>query len=125
MAAPNSTVVPVHQNMARKEAEAALHQHGLAVGAHLLRFKKAQTYVLSMCMSLDPAKVQIGHFILGAGANGFLLDGKQLSQRCTTLDEVLCRTLMRSRTCPTPLLPTCPHWLCGCAGAHHRCTASS
>ena len=50
----------------RKKAEAALRSQGLIVGSHILRTKKAGTYVMTMCT--DPVKETFAHHILLRGA---------------------------------------------------------
>ena len=49
----------------RKKAEAALRSQGLVVGSHILRTKKAGTYVMTMCT--DPAKETFAHHVLQRG----------------------------------------------------------
>ena len=45
--------------------EAALRSQGLVVGVHILRTKKAGTYVMTLCT--DPAKETFAHHVLQRG----------------------------------------------------------
>ena len=49
----------------RKKAEAALRNQGLIVGSHILRTKKAGTYVMTVCT--DPVKETFTHHVLQRG----------------------------------------------------------
>ena len=49
----------------RKKTEAALRSKGLVVGSHILRTKKAGTYVMTVCT--DPAKEIFAHHVLQRG----------------------------------------------------------